>query len=522
MQLYDTTLRDGSQGEGISFTVEDKLTITQLLDDLGVHFIEGGWPGANPKDAQYFERMQDVPLSQSTLVAFTNTSRADVRPSDDPSIVSALTASTDVVTIVGKSWDLHVEHVLRTTADENLRMISDTVLFLRSKGRRIFYDAEHFFDGLKNNTDYAMKTIEAAIDAGAEVVVLCDTNGGSMPWEVENIVRRVVNSTSVPVGIHAHNDCELAVSNTLAAVQAGAIQVQGTVNGYGERTGNANLCSIIPNLKLKMGIECINDRQLTLMTDLSKVVKGLAKLSPSFSHSAYVGHSAFAHKGGIHADATRKLSESYQHINPSKVGNQSRILVSELSGRANVMFKIDEFGQREWLREGDERRIAQLVKELESKGFSFESADASLELLIRKQLNNYESPFDLVNWSVAVSPEERGDPLTLAKIKLLVQGDNLNITATGQDSLHALDASLRKGLLLAYPKLANAQLVRYELQLLDADTQYAFAARAFIVSTDGDRTWRTVGCSNSIVDATKQALVDSFEYAILSSSTTDE
>ena len=521
MQLYDTTLRDGSQGEGISFTVEDKLKVTQLLDDLGVHFVEGGWPGANPKDAQYFERMHDVSLSQSTLVAFTNTSRANVRPSDDPNIVSALTARTDVVTIVGKSWDLHVEHVLRTTADENLRMIHDTVLFLRSKGRRIFYDAEHFFDGLKNNPDYAMKTLEAATDAGAEVVVLCDTNGGSMPWEVEDIVRRVVNSTSVPVGIHAHNDCEMAVSNTLAAVQAGAMQVQGTVNGYGERTGNANLCSIIPNLKLKMGIECINDRQLTRLTDLSNVVKGLATLSPNSSHAAYVGQSAFAHKGGLHADATRKLSGSYQHINPSQVGNKSRILVSELSGRANVMFKIEEFGQRDRLGEEDATRIALLVKELESKGFSFESADASLELLIRKQLDNYESPFDLVNWSIAVSSNESGDAVTLAEIKLLVQDDKLHVTATGQDSLHALDAGLRKGLLLAYPKLANVQFVRYEVQLLDADTDYAFAARAFIVSTTGDRTWRTVGCSNSIVDATKQALVDSFEYALLSSSTTD-
>ena len=519
IQLYDTTLRDGSQRAEISFSVDDKLKIALRLDDLGIHFIEGGWPGSNPKDAEFFVRARALGLSGASLAVFGSTRRANTDVESDPNLRSLLDTGARVFTLVGKSWDLHVTEVLETTLEENLRMIADSIRFLKAGGSTVFFDAEHFFDGYKRNADYAMRTVEVATEAGADCVVLCDTNGGALPDEVA-IAVEAAKRAGVALGIHAHNDGDLAVANTLAAVQAGATQVQGTMNGYGERCGNANLCSIIPALKLKMGIDCVSDEQLAKLTEVSHYVSELANLSPG-SQLPYVGTSAFAHKGGLHVSAMMKHEESYQHVNPDLVGNRSRVLVSELSGMSNVTYKAKELGLD--VPTGDRARaVLEQIKTLESQGFQYEGADASFELLLKRTQPGYRPPFELVDFMVVIEKRRRlptglseEDMLSEAMVKVRVSGDVIHTAAEGNGPVNALDAALRKALLQFYPSVAAVRLVDYKVRILEEDHGTGSRVRVLLESGDGEREWHTVGCSTNIIEASWVALADSLEYWLL-------
>jgi len=520
IQLYDTTLRDGSQREGISFTVEDKLRIARKLDELGVHFIEGGWPGSNPKDDEFFALARELKLSNAQLVAFASTRRPKTKAENDPNLRALLEAGTKVVTLVGKSWDLHVTQVLGTTLEENLGMIADSVGYLKSQGRVVFFDAEHFFDGYKANPEYALETIKAAADAGADCVIPCDTNGGALPHEVAATFAVVGKETNVPLGIHAHNDAELATANTLAAVQAGATQVQGTINGYGERCGNANLCSVIPTLKLKMGISCISDEQLASLTEVAHYVADIANLTVD-THLPYVGSSAFAHKAGLHVDAMIKWEESYHHIDPELVGNRWRTLVSELSGKGGIAYKAKQRGLE--LDAQDERTPAILaqIKSMESRGFQYDGAEASFELLIRRSQPDYRPLFELVDFMVMV--EKRRRPPTIeeeellseATVKVKVGTDIIHTAAEGNGPVNALDAALRKALVVFYPSLAAVKLVDYKVRAIEETEGTASRVRVIIESSDGKHEWRTVGSSTNIIEASWLALADSLEYWLL-------
>ncbi|HBY99266.1 MAG TPA: citramalate synthase [Chloroflexi bacterium] len=524
--LYDTTLRDGTQREGISLSVEDKLKITRLLDDLGVHFIEGGWPGSNPKDEEYFERVKHLDLKQTKVCAFSYTGRADVAVDEDPNLAKLLAAGTEYVTIVGKSWLLHVHEVLRVTPQRNLSMIEETVRFLRAGGRRVFYDAEHFFDGYKDDPEYALETLRAAARGGAETVILCDTNGGSLPWEIEEITRTVVASLPTPsqgpgvsVGIHTHNDGELGVANALAAVRGGATQVQGTINGYGERVGNCNLISTVANLKLKMNLDVVSKGALRRLTEVAHIVAELCNL-PSDTHQPYVGISAFAHKGGIHADATVKCRQSYQHVDPESVGNQTRVLVSELAGKGNLLFKIDDFGLEQKLGKEQARHIVAEIKTLEARGFSFESAEASVAMLIRRQQPGYLPPFELVDFTTVVEHRRGRGLLAEATVKVRVDGDLMHTAAEGNGPVNALDRALRKALLPRYPSLASFELTDYKVRILDGHTGTASGVRVLIETRntaaprESQPVWTTVGCSSNIIEASWQALADAIEYGL--------
>ena len=525
IQLYDTTLRDGAQREGISFTVEDKLRIAKKLDELGVHFIEGGWPGSNPKDDEFFVRAQGLALSHAFLVAFGSTRRPKTKAEKDPNLHALLAAKTSVVTIVGKSWDLHVTQVLETTLAENRHMIADSIAYLKSKGRRVFFDAEHFFDGYKANAKYAIDTIKAAAEAGAECLILCDTNGGAMPGDVAAACDAARKATGTPLGIHAHNDAELAVANTLAAIQAGATQVQGTINGYGERCGNANLCSIIPALKLKMGIDCISDEQLARLSEVAHYVSEIANLTLD-SHLPYVGASAFAHKGGLHVAAMMKWEKSYHHIDPDLVGNQWRTLVSELSGKGGIIHKAREQGL-EFVPQGEQARaILERVKSMESRGFQYDGAEASFELLIRRAQPDYHPPFELVDFMVVV--EKRRRPSTMEKeeellseatVKVKVGGEVIHTAAEGNGPVNALDAAMRKALLVFYPSLEAVRLVDYKVRAIEETEGTGSRVRVLIESSDGEQEWRTVGSSTNIIEASWLALADSLEYWLLKKGT---
>ena len=401
VKIYDTTLRDGTQGEGISFSVEDKLKIAKKLDDFGIHYIEGGWPGSNPKDIDFFNKVRQLALKNAVVTAFGSTRRAKIKAEEDMNIKTLLEARTKAVTIFGKSWDLHVKDVLRTTMEENLNMIEDSVRFLAAKGRTVFYDAEHFFDGFKHNRHYALSTLQRASAAGAEVIVLCDTNGGTMPYELESIVSEVKKKIKTPLGIHTHNDSGMAVANSIMAVKSGCVQVQGTINGYGERCGNANLCEIIPNLKIKMGIEAVSDKKLRQLTEVSHYVSNVANLTPH-TNAPYVGRSAFAHKGGMHVDAVKKNPVSFEHIEPDMVGNSRRILVSELSGKSNIVSKAKELGVDLNSDTPQIHQILKTIKNLEYEGYEFESADGSFELLIKKALGKHKTFFNLIDFRVIV------------------------------------------------------------------------------------------------------------------------
>ena len=518
IKLYDTTLRDGTQYEGISLSVEDKLKVTSNLDELGMHFIEGGWPGANRKDAEYFSKAKDLKLNHSTLAAFGSTRKARITPEQDPNLNALLEAGTSVITLVGKTWDLHVTRVLETNLEENLSMISDSIAFLKRKGKRVFFDAEHFFDGFKANQSYAMECVKAAANAGAECVILCDTNGGTLPNEVTGIVTKARSETLVELGIHAHNDAEVAVANTLAAVQAGATQVQGTANGYGERCGNANIFSIIANLKLKLGINCVTDQQLAKLTEAHYSISEIANM-PTNAFQPYVGSSAFTHKGGLHASAVAKVEESYQHVAPQLIGNKNHILISELAGRANITHKLKELGLDMSVSADGTRALLNEVKERESRGFQYEDAEASFELLVRRTIDGYLPPFELVDFKVMAEQRHRpSEPLeheyiqSEATVKVRVTGEVMHTAAEGNGPVNALDNALRKALLRFYPSLEIVRLADYKVRVVDQGAGTEAMVRVVIESTDGEHRWRTVGSSGNIIDASWMALADSFEY----------
>lgn len=510
--LYDTTLRDGTQREGISLSVDDKLKIARRLDEVGLHYIEGGWPGSNPKDAKFFERAHNLYLENAKLAAFGSTAHKDTHPDDDDNIQALLEAGTPVITLVGKSWDLHVSDVLVTTLENNLEMIGKSVAYFKSRSKEVVYDAEHFFDGYKAKPAYALATLRAAAENGADVLVLCDTNGGVMPWEIEEIVRAVAAHVDTSIGIHAHDDGGCAVANTLAAVKAGAVHVQGTLNGYGERVGNANLCTIIPDLQLKMGKACLPPESLTQLTKLSYFVAEVANL-PHDKHLPYVGDSAFAHKGGIHVAAMRKNEASYQHINPALVGNQRRTVVSELSGRGNVLDKADQFGHE--VDHTQARQVLDQVKSLESQGFTFESAEASINIMLQHTRPDYHPPFELVDFMVLVEHRQGRGILAEATVKVRIGDRVVHTAAEGNGPVNALDAALRKALLDVYPELTDVRLDDYKVRILDSENGTEAIVRVLIDTKNGSRRWSTVGASTNIIEASWRALADSLEYALL-------
>ncbi len=522
VELYDTTLRDGAQREGISFSVVDKLHITQRLDELGIQFIEGGWPGSSPKDAEFFKKARSLNLAGARLVAFGSTRHPRGKAETDANLKALATAGAGVVTIVGKSSQLQVTQVLETTPEENLSMVSDSIGYLKQKGLTVFLDAEHFFDGFKTNRDYALQVLEVASQAGADCLVLCDTNGGTMPGEVAAAVRVVREKIDTPVGIHAHNDAGVAVANTLAAVAAGASQVQGTINGYGERCGNANLCSIIPALKLKMGIDWVTGEQLSRLTEVAHYVSEVANLSPD-TFLPYVGSSAFSHKAGMHVSGLRKWADSYQHINPGLVGNEPRMLVSELSGRANIIHRAREIGVNLPPKGKEAQDLLKKVKLLESRGFQYENAEASFDLLVHRARPNYQSPFELVDFMVVVEKRRRlpaggaaaEEMLSEAVVKVRVGAEVMHTAAEGNGPVNALDTALRKALLQFYPSLAAVKLVDYKVRILDETTGTGSQVRVLLESSDGVEQWRTVGSSTDIIEASWLALADSLEYWLL-------
>jgi 2-isopropylmalate synthase len=510
VSVYDTTLRDGTQREGLSLSAVDKIQIAHLLDVLGVDVVELGWPGSNPKDAEAFERARDLAWGCS-IAAFGSTRRAGIAAADDPQVAALLATEAPVCTIFGKSSLLHVREVLRAEPDENLRMIADTVSFLVAHGRRVVYDAEHFFDGCREDAAYALETVLAAARSGASVVTLCDSNGGTLPWEIEARVREVMASIAGPVGIHAHDDTGCGVANSLAAVRAGASHVQGTVNGYGERCGNANLCAIIPTLELKMGKSCLRSGALVELTHVARQVAEIANLAPD-AHAPYVGRSAFAHKGGVHVAAIRRHPRAYEHVDPELVGNRTRVVVSELSGRGNVLAKAEEYGVE--LEAGAESSVLRGVKELESRGYAFESAEASVALLMRRQASGYVPPFELVDYKV-IMHQRPGEPSYAdAAIKMRVRGEVVHTAAEGNGPVSALDAAMRKALCAAYPEVNGIRLEDYKVRILDGDSGTESTVRVLVESGFGDERWTTVGASSNVVEASWLALVDGIEYGL--------
>ncbi|MBW4694905.1 MAG: citramalate synthase [Lyngbya sp. HA4199-MV5] len=583
--IYDTTLRDGSQREGLSLSLEDKLRIARQLDRLGVPFIEGGWPGANPKDVQFFWQLQEEPLTQAELVAFCSTRRPGIAAADDPMLQPILAAGTRWVTIFGKSWDLHVTEGLKTTLDENLAMIQDTIQYLRANGRRVIYDAEHWFDGYKHNREYALETLRVAIAAGAEWLVFCDTNGGTLPHDIARVVQEVMQAfgwekaeaekaegrgqeaegrsqelmllasqakqgsmtlegirsqepeqtnhkepqpttnnqqltTLSPLprlGIHTHNDSETAVANAIAAVMQGACMVQGTINGYGERCGNANLCSLIPNLQTKLGFSCISADQLEQLTETSRFVSEVVNLAPD-DHAPFVGLSAFAHKGGIHVSAVERNPLTYEHIEPERVGNRRRIVISDQSGLSNILSKARSFGIELNKQDPTCRQILTHLKTLESEGYQFEAAEASFELLMREALGQRHKPFEVKGFQVHYNmlPDSNGDRATsLATVKLSVSGNEILEAAEGNGPVSALDAALRKALVSVYPEIDTFHLTDYKVRILDGTAGTSAKTRVLIESSNGHQRWTTVGVSGNILEASYLAVVEGLEYGLL-------
>jgi 2-isopropylmalate synthase len=512
IQIYDTTLRDGTQREGISLSCDDKLRIARRLDKLGVAFIEGGWPGSNPKDAEFFARAREISWESAKIAAFGSTCRVGGGPEDDANIRALLDAHTPVCTVVGKTWTLHVSDVLRTTLDDNLRIIEQSVAYLRAQDRRVVYDAEHFFDGYRADPKYALETLRAAVRGGAEIVVLCDTNGGSLPWQITETIRQVKTSLGHPFGVHTHNDGECAVANTLAAVAEGAVHVQGTINGYGERCGNANLCSIIPALELKMDKRCLPDGRLRSLREVSQFVAEVTNLAPD-EHQAYVGKSAFAHKGGIHVAAMRRNDASYQHVDPTLIGNEMRVVVSELSGRGNLLSKAEEYGL-DLTQVRDVGGLLNEIKDLEARGFSFEAAEASVAMMMKRQEPSYRPPFELVDFLVAVEHRTPRGIFAEAMVKVRVDGEVLHTAAEGDGPVDALDKALRKALLPRFPQIAEIQLSDYKVRILDSTNGTAAITRVLIDTQRGGRRWSTVGASTNIIEASWRALADSIEYGL--------
>jgi len=511
--IYDTTLRDGTQREGLSLSAEDKIRVAKRLDILGVDYIEGGFPGSNPKDIEFFERARELELEHAQITAFGSTCRKDLAAEADPGLQALLDTGCGVVCIFGKAWDLHVTDTLRTSLAENLRMVRESVAYLKSQEKVVFFDAEHFFDGYANNPSHALEVCQAAAEAGADCIVLCDTNGGRLPHEIVRAVQAVSLAVDAPLGIHAHNDSACAVANSLVAVDAGCVHVQGTINGYGERAGNADLISIIPALALKMGRECVTEDQLRLLTEVSHFVSEISNITPN-PHQPYVGFSAFAHKGGVHASAAARLPEAYEHIDPASVGNLARVVVSELAGRASLTMKAHEMGID---LTGDPETVSVVldsIKDLEHKGYSFEAADGSLEIMLRKRLGTYEPFFTLEAFRCIMEKREDGRVMTEATIKIYVGGHRYIATAEGNGPVNALDKALRIAIGQFYPALGDIELSDYKVRVLDETKGTGAVTRVLIESSDGDKSWGTVGVSENIIEASWEALVDSVDYGL--------
>ncbi|HQQ35933.1 MAG TPA: citramalate synthase [Rugosibacter sp.] len=512
---YDSTLRDGAQAQGVSFTVEDKLKIVERLDALGVGYIEAGNPGSNPKDLEFFERAGALKLKHAKIIAFGSTCKVGVDAAEDRNVQSLLRANTQSVAIFGKSWDYQVTDILRTTLEENLRMIASTIAFLEGQGKEVVFDAEHFYDGYKANPDYAMQTLQAASDAGADVLALCDTNGGTFPNEIFEITQKVVaRFPKVQVGIHCHNDCEMAVANSVAAVQAGATQVQGTINGIGERCGNANLCSIIPNLQLKLGLPCIPQENIAELTATARYVNDVANM-PFNDKAPYVGKDAFSHKGGMHIDAVSKNPISYEHINPQQVGNVRHILVSEVAGRSALLSKIHEVDASLDKDSPDTKRILEYIKALEHEGYQFESAEGSVQLLVRRELGKFRSFFEFKEYQVGIHEPAINGVNSSASIKLSVNGQEEVMSAEGDGPVNALDKAMRRALERFYPAIREVRLTDYKVRVLDSDRATAAKVRVLIESADHHESWTTTGVSTDVVDASWRAMIDAIEYKLM-------
>lgn len=511
--IYDTTLRDGTQGEQVSFSAEEKVRIAGRLDDLGVHYIEGGWPGSNPKDMRFFELAKEVDFKNARLTAFGSTRKSDCRPEDCPNLAALLRAETPAVAIFGKSWDLHAVEILGISLEENIAMIRDSVEFLKAQGKEVIYDAEHFFDGYKRNPAYARRTLEAALSAGADFIVLCDTNGGTLPMEIAKIVGEVRSFVTRPLGIHAHNDGGLAVANSLYAVENGVTMVQGTMNGYGERCGNADLIAIMINLQLKMQKRCLPDESIRQLTKLSLYVSELANIPPLNSRP-FVGRSAFAHKGGVHVSAILKNPAAYEHIEPERVGNQRRVLVSDLSGKSNIEYKAHELGISLAGKESVSKEVVQEIKRLEDQGYTFDAADGSLALLIKKTTGEFEDRFKLESLRVIDEKREDAHFLSQAMIKISVDGKEEITAAEGNGPVNALDNALRKALTRFYPQIKEMHLVDFKVNIIEGSDGTAAKVRVRLESRDATEVWSTIGVSGNIIEASWQALADSIQYKL--------
>ncbi|MCM3131720.1 citramalate synthase [Paenibacillus polysaccharolyticus] len=521
ISIFDTTLRDGTQGEGVSLSADDKLKIAKKLDDLGAHYIEGGIPGSNTKDIEFFKRVKELKLN-AKVVAFGSTRRKGSIASEDANLKRMIESGAQAATLVGKSWDFHVHTALQTTLEENLSMIYDSIAYLKQNGMEVIFDAEHFFDGLKHNPEYAQAVMIKAHEAGADWLVMCDTNGGTMPHEVHEIVSTMHRTLpQAHLGIHTHNDCELAVANTLSAVQAGALQVQGTMNGYGERCGNANLASIIPNLQLKLGYECVSEDSMKQLTNVARYVSEIANVNMPINQP-YVGNAAFAHKGGIHVSAILRDSRTYEHIVPELVGNKQRVLVSELAGQSNIVSKAQEMGLEFDPSSANSRQIIEKIKDLEHQGYQFEGADASLELLIREANGDMKELFTFESFKMLVEKTAGKSVVSEAFVKLNVAGTSVYTAAEGNGPVNALDNALRKALVQYFPSLAHMHLSDYKVRVLDEKDATAAKVRVLIESKNTENTWNTVGVSENVIEASWEALVHSFRYALLQENISDE
>ena len=510
--LYDTTLRDGMQTEGVSFSLEDKLLIAKRLDELGIDYIEGGYAASNPKEMQFFSEVAKLDLANSKIVAFGNTRRADTKACDDTSLNAILACKTSTAAVVGKSWDMHVKNVLGCSLDENLKICAESVEYLKTKGLETIFDAEHFYDGYKQNAEYAMKVLTAAAEAGADLLVLCDTNGGSLVDEVYEITKTVCEKFSrLPIGIHTHNDSDCATANSIAAVRAGARHVQGTINGLGERCGNANLCTVIPNLTFKMGFDVLSPEKIKTLTEVSRFIFEVGNLTPVMN-MPYVGESAFAHKAGLHVNALRKNKRTYEHISPELIGNERRFLISELSGKSNVLAQLEKTKIAEDKKLA--KKILTRVQELENDGYQFEAANASFDLLVKKIMGTYRPSFELVKYHVTTEKNAAGNLVTEATVKLRVGGVTEHVVGEGDGPVNALDSALRKSLENLYPEIKDVHLIDYKVRVVNARAGTAARVRVIIESRDKNSIWGTVGVSENIIEASWQALVDSVEYKL--------
>ncbi|MDE0926500.1 MAG: citramalate synthase [Methylophilaceae bacterium] len=511
---YDSTLRDGAQAQGVSFTVEDKLKVVQQLDNLGVSYIEAGNPGSNPKDLAFFERVSELNLKHAKIIAFGSTRKIGIKAADDHNLKSLLSANTEAVAIFGKSWDYQVTDILRTKLEENLAMISDTIAYLKQQGKEVVFDAEHFFDGYKANADYAMLSLKAAADAGADVLCLCDTNGGTFPEEVFQLTQKVVEAFGTQVGIHCHNDCEMAVANSIAAVKAGAVQVQGTINGIGERCGNANLSSIIPNVQLKLGMDCIPASQMVNLTTVSKFVSEIGGV-PFNEKAPYVGSDAFSHKGGMHIDAVNKNPISYEHIEPSQVGNERHTLVSEVAGRSALLAKLQEVDPSLTKESDDTKRVLEHLKALEHEGYQFENAEQSFDVRVRQLLGKSQTYFKLVKYNISIKEPGLGESNSKAIVSFLVNSETVNAEAEGDGPVDALDRAMRNALREIYPAIKEVKLTDYKVRVLDSNLATAAKVRVIIESSDAKSSWSTTGVSTDIIEASWIALQDAIEYKLM-------